>query len=117
MGHNGPPIADKRRSMELEQPRRDPGIAALEARLGWPAVMAEGCRWVNGEPGKGSWKWCGAPCIVAGSARSAAWCADHWRLVYMIGGIGIDPDQSIPRRAQIQERPRTVGGMERATGQ
>ena len=92
MHHNGPP-------------KRDPALAALEARLGWPAVMTEGCRWIIGEPGKGAWKWCGAPCIVAGRGGSAAWCADHWRLVYLIGDRGVDPEQSIPRRAQIQGRP------------
>ena len=103
--------------MELGQPTRYPALAALEARLGWPAVMAEGCRWVIGEPGKGAWKWCGAPCIVAGRAGSAAWCADHWRLVFMIGGSGVDSDQSIPQRAQIEGWRGTVGGKERATGQ
>ena len=102
--------------MELEQPRRDRAVTTLEARLGWPAVMTEGCRWIIGEPGKGAWKWCSAPCIVAGSAGSAAWCADHWRLVYLIDDIGVDPDQSIPRRAQTQGRLRTVRGMERPLG-
>ena len=64
--------------MELE-PKRDPALAALEARLGWPAVMTEGCRWIIGEPRQGAWKWCGAPCIAAGSAGSAAWCANRER--------------------------------------
>lgn len=77
--------------MEPGQPRRDPAVAALEARLGWPAVMAEGCRWIIGEPGTGAWKWCGAACIVSGGTGNAAWCADHWRLVYLIGDSGVDP--------------------------
>ena len=93
--HNGPP-------------KRDPALAALEARLGWPAVMTEGCRWIIGEPGKGAWKWCGAPCIVAGSAGSATWCADHWRLVYLIGDRGVDPE-SVPAAPD----PRAAANRER----
>jgi hypothetical protein len=88
--------------IKLEQTGKVPALAALETRLGWPAVMTEGCRWIIG---KGAWKWCGAPCVVTGSAGSAAWRAEHRRLVYMIGDIGVDPDQSIPRRTQIQGRP------------
>jgi hypothetical protein len=92
--------------MELGQPRRDPAVAALEARLGWPAVMAEGCRWIIGKPGKGAWKWCGAPCIDAGRAAGTTWCAHHWRLVYLIGGSGVDSDQP------IRGGPRSKGGGE-----
>jgi hypothetical protein len=88
MRDSGPPIAHNRRSMEQRQLRRDPAVAALEARLGWPAVMAEGCRWIIGEPGGGAWKWCGAPCTGAGSS---AWCAEHWRLIYLIGDSGVEP--------------------------
>ena len=58
--------------MKPRQPRRDPTGAALEVRLGWPAVLAEGCRWIIGEPGRGPWKWCGAPCTGAGGTGSAA---------------------------------------------
>ena len=96
VGQNGHPIAGSRRSMKSGPPGRDPALAALEARLGWPAVMAEGCRWIIGEPGNGAWEWCGAPCIVSGAAGSAAWCADHWRSVYMIGGNGDYPDERSP---------------------
>jgi len=100
--------------MELE--RREPAVTALETRLGWPAVMAEGCRWIIGEPSKGAWRWCGAPRVVAGSAGSGAWCADHRRLVYSIGGIAVDADQSIRGGTQIPGRPQTVEGMKRPLG-
>ena len=94
MGQNRHLIADSRRSVNFRRPRKDPGLAALETRLGWPAVMAEGCRWIIGEPRNGTWKWCSAPCVTDRGIGATVWCADHWRLVYMIGDGGIDPDQS-----------------------
>jgi len=54
MGQNRHLIADSRRSVNFRRPRKDPGLAALETRLGWPAVMAEGCRWIIGEPRNGT---------------------------------------------------------------
>ena len=107
MGQNRHLIADSRRSLNFRHPRKDPGLAALERRLGWPAVMAEGCRWIIGEPCNGTWKWCSAPCVADRGTGATAWCADHWRLVYMIDDVGIDPDQSTLQWTQIEGRRRT----------
>jgi len=108
VGRNDHCIEGTKRLIKFERPRKDPALAALETRLGWPDVGADGCRWIVGEPGNGTWKWCGAPCVADRGGGATAWCADHWRLVYMIGDISVEPDQSILRRAQI-EGPREPG--------
>jgi len=108
VGRNDHCIEGTKRLIKFERPRKDPALAALETRLGWPDVVADGCRWIVGEPGNGTWEWCGAPCVADRGGGATAWCADHWRLVYMIGDISVEPDQSILRRAQI-EGPREPG--------
>jgi hypothetical protein len=87
---------------KIRTPRGDLGLAALEARLGWPAVMAEGCRWIIGDPGTGARQWCGAPCITSGDASRTAWCADHWRWVYMSGESDVDRLSDLDATAEFE---------------
>lgn len=53
-------------------------IPTLDERLGWDRVIAQGCRWIDGDPAIAGWSYCGQPC-----EPGQDWCAHHrarvWR--------------------------------------
>jgi hypothetical protein len=55
-------------------------ISTFEERVGWERVVAKGCAWIEGDPKRADWRWCGAP-----REAGTSWCARHLRRAY--GGI------------------------------
>lgn len=40
------------------------------------------CRWIDGDPARPGWRFCGAPAVTGVLQGDGIWCAAHWARVY-----------------------------------